>query len=86
MKKMTITIALCTTLFLVACGQTGDTESSNPTSSTDSMSEQDAATLTEQQTIPAEQSVDSSMGAPDQSEQAAFEESDNSEATQGTQQ
>jgi hypothetical protein len=87
MKKMTIAIAICTTLFLVACGKSGDTESTDATSSTGSMTEQDSATLSGQQAIPADQSAESAAGSSTPSEQAAFEASgDSGDTTQGGQQ
>jgi major membrane immunogen (membrane-anchored lipoprotein) len=83
MKKMTITIAICTALFLVACGKTNDTES---TDTTGSMNEQDNATLSEQQAIPADQTVESATGTSTPSDQAAFEAGDSGDTTQGGQQ
>jgi hypothetical protein len=85
MKKMTIAIAICTTLFLVACGKSSDPESSNTTSSADTMTEQDSATLSEQEASPAGQSAESTTGTP--SEQAAFEAGgDSGDTTQDGQQ
>ncbi|MGD9169890.1 MAG: hypothetical protein PVI97_07505 [Candidatus Thiodiazotropha sp.] len=80
MKKMTISIAICSVLSLTACGQTGDTESSNQTTANEPITEQNTATLGEQQ-IPstdqsAETGTETSIGTETQTEQAAFEAGD----------
>jgi major membrane immunogen (membrane-anchored lipoprotein) len=83
MKKMTIAIAICAGLTLTACGKSSDTESSDPTTANDSMTEQNTTILSEQQTTPAE-----SGSVSTQTEQAAFEEAnatdEKGEMTEGT--
>jgi predicted small lipoprotein YifL len=73
MKKMTISIAICTVLSLTACGQTGDTESSNQTTANEPTTEQNTSSLAEQQ---ADQSAETGIGTETQTEQAAFEAGD----------
>jgi major membrane immunogen (membrane-anchored lipoprotein) len=73
MKKLTITIAICSVLTLVACGKTSDSESSNPTTATDTMSEQNTPALSEQQTSPSDRTTETTTGTTTQTEQAAFE-------------
>jgi major membrane immunogen (membrane-anchored lipoprotein) len=72
MNKMTIAIAICAGITLTACGKSSDTESSDPTTASDPMSEQ-SMTLSEQQTPPADISAETGSGSTTQSEQAAFE-------------
>lgn len=73
MKKLTIAIAICTAMTLVACGKTGDSESSNPTTATDTMNEQNTPALSEQQTPPTDRTTETTTGTATQTEQAAFE-------------
>jgi major membrane immunogen (membrane-anchored lipoprotein) len=70
MKKMTIAIVIYASLTLTACGKSSDTESSDPTTASDPMTEQSTTTLSEQQVPHAETSAESDSG---QTEQAAFE-------------
>ncbi|MES9972005.1 MAG: hypothetical protein ABW092_18380 [Candidatus Thiodiazotropha sp.] len=73
MKKMTIAIAICSAISLTACSQSSDTESSNQTTSTDTMKEQKWTTVSEQQSPPIGQSAETGSGSDTASEQAAFE-------------
>jgi major membrane immunogen (membrane-anchored lipoprotein) len=76
MKKMTIAIAICTTLTLGACGKSSDPETTTSTTANDSMTEQNA---------PVSQSAESGTGSSSQGEQAAFEAGSSTESAQGTQ-
>jgi major membrane immunogen (membrane-anchored lipoprotein) len=73
MKKMTIAIAICAGLTLSACGKSGETESSDPSTAGDPMTEQGTTTLSEQQTPPADISSETGSDITTQTEQAAFE-------------
>jgi major membrane immunogen (membrane-anchored lipoprotein) len=87
MKKMTIAIAISTTLLLVACGKPNESGQDQTSTDTPSMTEESSSALSEQQANPTDQTGMTGDNQ-EQTDQAAFEaggaESENSAETGNT--